>query len=365
MAPHRTGVGETVFELAARLPWVAREHSFLYFFSSLRQPLPRFPLMGQRVDTAHWRLPGPLLLSLWLGGKRPRAEDLARRAQLYHAPAMFAPPSEGLPVILTIHDLFFLERPDLADGAPWGDVYLRKTLPLRMAEAAMILCPSHLTADQVEHHFGEVGAVERGRLRIIPWGVGARSFVRARASDLRVLESLGVARPYLLAVGTSSRRKNIEGLLKAYEMVGRSKSPTPPLVVVGSLPNGVRAPRGEVIPLPYLRRRDLGIVIRNASLFICASWMEGFGLPLLQAMAAGVPVVATPRVGVLDFTGSNSVAMADSPDAESLAEKILQVLKDDALRAQLAKAGRQAAAALTWRRTAEETVNAYDEAIRT
>jgi glycosyltransferase involved in cell wall biosynthesis len=367
VAPGRTGVGLTTGELAARLPFVGGAHEFIYLFRSMRQPPPRFALTPHHVRLVHRRTPGPLLLSLWLHAGWPDTDALAAGGDLYHAPAMFLPPAGRVPLVATIHDLFFLDEPTLADDAPWGDGYFARALPRRLPAAARIICPSAMSAAQVRRHFAGAIPDLDARLRVIPWGVGPRWFLPPAPSDRRVLEALGLRRPYMLTVASSARRKNLPALLRACALLRRMRPGAPPLVCVG-LPgppadadDAARAAAGAVRFVPYCARRELGVILRNASLYVCSAWMEGFGLPVLEAMAAGVPVVTTPAVGVLEFTGTSAAHGVAEASAEALAVGMAAVLGDEGRRADLVRAGRAAAATLTWRRTAAETLAVYEE----
>lgn len=365
--PSRTGVGHTTYELAARLPFAAPHAEFFYLFHSLRQVPPRFPLV-RRVRLIRRRIPGPLLLTAWERLRVPTADMLARRADIYHAPAMFLPPWHRVPVVVTIHDLFFLDRPDLAEHATWGDDYLSRALPKLLPGAATIICPSQLAAAQVERHFSHSIAELGSRLRVIPWGVSARWFLRPRPGDYRVLERLGIRPPYILSVAGASPRKNVAALLECHRMLIQDYRIDVPLVCLGLAGTLAAQPwkstAQHIHCLPYLSRRELGVVMRNAVAYVCSSHMEGFGIPILEANAAGVPVVTTPQAGVLDFTqGAGTIVTADT-SAPTLAEALARLLTDSTQRELLAKAGRTAAAGLTWRRTVEETLSAYEETLK-
>lgn len=367
--PRRTGVGLTTYQLAARLPFVAPAAEFLYLFHSLRQPVPRFVFFRRRrVKIVRRRMAGPLLLLAWEHLCFPSADMLGRGADLYHAAGMFVPPRHRIPVVTTIHDLFFLDRPDLADRSPWGDAYLARTLGKRLQASTAIICPSHITAAQVRRHFGHMVSGLEARLSVIPWGVGPRWFLPPFSDDKTVLSRLGINGPYILSIVGSSIRKNVSELLKAFPIVAEDSHFDGQLVCVGIRADEVSRLLGPAtsrcLCLPYVGQRELGVLMRNAALFVSSSYMEGFRLPVLEAMAAGVPVVTTPQVGVLEFTGPNSAAVTSDATAEALAHFMGQVLSDSVLQRALVRHGRQAAASLTWRRTTRETLGVYEKAIK-
>ncbi|MGB9691671.1 MAG: glycosyltransferase [Candidatus Sumerlaeaceae bacterium] len=366
--PVRTGIGTATFELAARLPFLSSDFDFLYVFHSFRQRLPRLPLLSRRrVRILRRRLPGPLLLQVWQRFDFPCAEMLAPHAELFHAPAMFIPPTHRMPLVATIHDLFFLDAPEQAEHLPWGDAYFQRSLPRRMPHVSRIIVPSRRTAEQVRRHFGSLIPELSQRLHVIPWGVASRFFLRKFPSDKQFLRQLGLDSSYLLTVGGSSRRKNFPALLAAHRLLRDEFTIDIPLVCIGAAPNHrgeAAGARSSVYCLPYLSRRELGIVLRNATVYVAAPHMEGFGMPILEAMAAGVPVVSSANCGVFDFTGAESAYVLAEPTPRALAAAVACLLSDDTLCAERVARARQAAAALTWRRTVRETLGVYEEALK-
>lgn len=365
--PVRTGIGQTTYELAARLPWIASTVECLYYFRSWQHRPPRLPFMqrGPGGWLVEQRMPGPWLLTSWRWLGWPKADRWSRVADLYHAPAMFVPPTEKFPVVATIHDLFFLEAPHWADGAKWGDAYLAATLPRRLPGVRRIICPSPCVARQLLEHFGDRFEGLEQRIDVIPWGVSARWFVAPRRSERKILQRLGFERPYWIAVGTGARRKNIKGLLAGYALACARRRDVPDLLCIGSPPPGVTQLPAGVHFLPYVDRTTLGLLVRHAHALVCASAMEGFGLPLLEAMAAAVAVVTTRRIGVLDFTGDECVWLAREATPEALAEALVAQLdsaQEDGQRR--IRQARQLAGALTWRRTCRETYRAYEKALK-
>jgi alpha-1,3-rhamnosyl/mannosyltransferase len=111
--------------------------------------------------------------------------------------------------------------------------------------------------------------------------------------------------------------------------------------------------------LKYVYQNELPQLYQTAALFVCPSLLEGFGMPILEAMAAGVPVVSTPDAGCIESTGSDSVLAADTRNPEALAEAMHRALTDQALRQSLITRGIEAAGRLTWRECARRTMEVY------
>ena len=283
---------------------------------------------------------------------------------LFHAPGYVAPQGLACPVVLTVYDLVALRHPGLARRA--NAVHYRWRLPRSARAAARVIVPAECVARGVVEHLG----VERERVRVVPLGVEAR--LRPPSQDERgaARTRLHLTRPFILFVGNIEPKKNVATLLRAFAHVRRDGLPHE-LVIAGKRGWGcrevLRLPaelgiEGDVRFLGYVDEGDLAGLYGAAELFVFPSLVEGFGLPPLEAMACGTPVVTSDAEALLESTG-DAAEHVPARDAEALAEAMRRVLGDAPLRERLRAAGLARAAQFTWARTAEATRAVYGEAV--
>jgi glycosyltransferase involved in cell wall biosynthesis len=288
--------------------------------------------LGLRVHTAP--LPSRALVVAWDRGFVP----VTATADVIHAGSLAVPPAGRAPLTAMIHDLGWRGRPSAypSRGRRWHEAALRRAL----RRADVLVVPSEPVAVAVADAGG------KGRVRIVQEGCDHLPPPDRDATDA-LLRDLGVAGPYLLSVSTLEPRKNLARLVDAYRRA-RPELPEPwPLVVVG--PRGwgpdhadLAGQAGVVLAGPVPDRVLAGLY-SGARLLAYVPQVEGWGLPVAEAMRAGVPVVATdvPSAGL-------AARLVDADDTDAIAAGLLDVATDDAVRAGLVDAGRQRAAKLTW-----------------
>ncbi len=277
----------------------------------------------------------------------------ARRAgaQLYHCPGLRAPLLRGrLPTVVTVHDLNFLVRPETV--STWNRVYSRATVRGVIAAADRVMAVSKATADDLDHLLG----VDGSRVRVVHNGVD-EAFLRGAPGTL---PAAAAESSYVLFVGTPEPRKNLGRLVDAVERLRAAGRPER-LVIAGGEGWGMAAPRstGSVIALGRVGDDELRALYAGARCLALPSLHEGFGLPALEAMAMGCPVVAA-RSGALPEVCGDAAVMVDPISVESIAEGIAAAI-DDAAR--LRDLGRRRAAEFDWTVSAARTVEVYRELI--
>jgi glycosyltransferase involved in cell wall biosynthesis len=229
----------------------------------------------------------------------------------------------------------------------------RATIRPALRRAAVLLCNSEATRTDLVAHFPVAGT----KARVVPFAADARFAAAAR--DPAVLARHGLDRPYVLAVGTLEPRKNLERLIAAWEGLPDSHT----LALVG--PRGWDDERivaaatraGDVRLLGRVSDDDLAALYAGAACFAYPSLYEGFGLPVLEAMAAGAPVL-TSNVSSLPEVAGDGALLVDPRDTDAIREGLSRLLGDDALRARLRERGRARAAEFSWDRTAGEILAA-------
>jgi len=275
-----------------------------------------------------------------------------------HATGIAMPPPTR-PIVLTVHDLAYLDYPEMFSRA--GLRFFRRALELALSDATLVLCSSRATLARCS----EAG-FDAARLRHVPLGVEITRADAAAVSDVRV--RFGLAREYVLWTGTIEPRKNLPTLLRAFGEVERAAD----LVLVGppgwnedlesvlaGLPDGVRA---RVKRLGWVDRGDLGALYAGAAVFCFPSLLEGFGFPVVEAMAHGTPVVTSSGTSTEELVEGGAGLLVDPRDVTSVAEALSRVLEDEALAGRLAGAGRARACEYTWAATADLVADAYADA---
>lgn len=279
---------------------------------------------------------------------RRRAHALG--ADVLHAPSPRAPLARGQPpTVVTVHDLNFLERPETVRA--WSARYSRATIRRVLAAADRIVTVSQATADDLARLLG----VDGSRVRVVPSGVAPRW----RLAPVEPLPA-EVSRPYVLFVGTAEPRKNLGRLIDAVRS-RRARGAPERLVVAGSAGwGGVLVTEDDAVqPLGRVSDATLHALYAGAACLVLPSLHEGFGLPALEAMAAGCPVVAA-RAGALPEVCGDAAELVDPLDTDDIARGIDAAL---ARTTELRAAGRARAAARDWSWTAEAMVGVYRELV--
>lgn len=309
------------------------------------------PALEPPVPVVHHRLPRRALYEAWHRTGRPRTGGLTGPVDVIWASAMAVPPAEA-PLVATVHDLAFLDHPGWSTRR--GLSFFRRSWAATLSRAALVVAPSATTAADCARH-----GLDPGRVVVVPWGVDAVAATAAEVAAAR--RDLALPDRFVLWVGTAEPRKNLSGLVAAMASVDL------PLVVVGPAgwlvePAAVLAPLGDrVRVLGHLPDDRLRAVYAAAAVFAFPSLAEGFGLPVLEAMAQGTPVVTSAGTATADVAGDDAV-LVDPTDPSAVAAAIAELAADEARRAGLADAGRRRAAAFTWRATAEGYRQAFHRA---
>jgi glycosyltransferase involved in cell wall biosynthesis len=340
----RTGVGRYTSALAeelASMPDVdMRAVAFtLRGWRKLRKVLPH----GSRARGMP--VSAQLLRKCWLRGPFPPIELFAGFTDVVHGTNFVLPPSLRAAGVLTIHDLAFLDAPD---ELPPSDRELPELVRRSAQRAAMVCTPTQAVADAVSERLH----VPVEKIMVTPLGVDPAWFT-ARPPGSQVRKRLGLPEEYLLFVGAAGPRKRLDWLLKAHE----SAPDLPPLILAGP---GHTAMSGRVHPTGYLSDVDLRNVVAGASALILPSRDEGFGLPVLEAMAADVPVICSDVPALREVAGGHAT-LVPFGDLEAMRVALSAALQEPPTPATLT-ARRSHAGEYTWRRCAETTVQAYRRA---
>jgi glycosyltransferase involved in cell wall biosynthesis len=296
------------------------------------------------------------LYESWHRLRRPAVERATGPVDAVYVTGMAMPPPT-VPLVVTVHDLSFLHDP--SHSTRHGVRFFRRAVELARDDARLVACPSEATRQECVT-FG----FDPARLRLVPWGVDA---IPASPAEVdRVRSTYHLHHPYVMWAGTMEPRKNLPTLLEAFRRLDRHGLE---LVLVGprgwnlELESHVGSADGRVRQLGFVPEEDKRALLAGASLFCLPSLREGFGLPVLEAMAQGVPVVTSEGTAAGEVAGDAAV-LVDPIDAQALAGALASVLDDPDRAATLGAASRRRAAAFPWSRTADLLDQIFHEAAR-
>ena len=308
------------------------------------------------------RLPQPIrrLYPSWNLLGRPTLPAALQRVGIVHAPspAVIPPPGRDQRLVVTVHDLAFRVYPSLFPPS-WRLLFRAGTRrAARRADA--IITVSRSTANDMVRYT----RVEPFRIHVVPL---AASLPTTEVQPEEALEKMKITGPYVLFVGTLEPRKNLVRLVRAYRRaMGRTRLPHR-LVLAGPLgwrPRpllreiAVEGP-GDVLLTGKRSPNDLDALYREAAAFAYPSLYEGFGLPVLEAMARGVPCIVSTASSLPEVAGEAALSVPPR-SVSALAEAIERVLTDDAEAARLSAAGRVRADQFSWQQTARMTLKVYE-----
>jgi glycosyltransferase involved in cell wall biosynthesis len=294
---------------------------------------------------------------------------LARaKVDLFHAPHYVVSPLTRCPYVVTIHDCIHLRFPQYLPSRA-AHFYARTMMTMAARRAERILTVSQASKDDILHYLG----VPASKVEVIYNALDARLAAEPTAEEVaRVRERYQLASPFILYTGNIKPHKNVDRLIEAYAILRRRGLDGVKLLIIGD----------EISKYPNLRRlvhrfqlhkhvRFLGFVpdamlavlYRLAGVFVFPSLHEGFGLPPLEAMAAGAPVI-TSNVSSLPEVVGDAAILIDPMDAGAIADAMARVLGDDALRQELIRRGRERVKSFSWERSVARVRQVYSEIVR-
>jgi glycosyltransferase involved in cell wall biosynthesis len=342
----RTGVGNYILgSLRGLRDASGSKHEIVAFAPtspSGRRAIPA-ALDGLDVELRLWPLlPSHLVRVAWSRLGHPAVERLLGPLDVLHFTDWMYPPQRGGVRATTIHDLVPLHFPE------WTTARTRSMHVAKYANAArtcdVIFTNSSFTADDVHERLG----VPRERLVVAPPGLGPGFGAEGERRDFGGL--------YVFTAATLEPRKNLATLVEAHALLGGE----PRLVVAGGEGWGEQAQldRPGIVRLGYVRDEELGPLYRGASVFVYPSRFEGFGMPIVEAMACGVPVVASSHPSMDEACGDAAIRV-DPEDPESIAEGIRTAL---AAPGEWVRRGLEHARRFTWRSVGETFLRGYEAA---
>ena len=357
-----TGVGSYVMALAHRMPAMAPEHQFYFFSASLRD---RYPVRSwpANVHLSDRRLPVRALNLAWNRLEAPALDRLVGAPlDLIHSPHPLMIPGKKAKQVITIHDLFFLKQPDMTDAEIRRDYVPLVREHARRADG--VICVSEYTASEARLLL----EVPPDRIAVIPNGVDPAYRVPPPPEAIdAVLNRRRIPRGAILYIGTEEKRKNLVNLAMAYMGLARRRKSMPPLVLVGpgrEWVHGGSIVGPQILATGYLETSEIRALMATSSMLVLPSLEEGFGLPVAEAMAAGLPVVCS-RGSALEEVAGGAATLVDPLNTKSIADGIERVLDDPALAERQRRQGRQQSLQFDWDTTSARTLDFYRRVLET
>ena len=358
-----TGVGTYLRHLLFELARIDKDNEYCLLSSSWKERFPpeKVPPFA-RSRFRDLRIPVRALNFLWYRLSWPPFERFfGGRLDLTHSPTPVPLPGRSKKIV-TVYDLFFLDDPDRSVRE--ARRVFAGNLGGSLAAADGILAISEFTRRSILDRF----PVPEEKIAVAPLGLNPLLAVDVPSAVLeKTRRKYGLPERFILFVGAVERRKNLVNLLEALALVRRTGDPIE-LVLAGregeaSAEVGAAVERlglgSAVRTLGYLPDTEVRDLYRLARLFVFPSLCEGFGLPLLEAMASGLPS-AVSRAGALPEVGGDAAAYFDPEDPGDIARVIMELLGDESRRRELADKGRRRASDFSWAETARRTLAFYE-----
>lgn len=353
----RAGVGRYTKYLVEHLGEFSGNDSLSLFYFDFRGRGLSFQAPRTTPCPCRW-VPGRLIQQAWKRLDWPPFNWFSGAADLYHFPNFTIPPVTTGRHVVTIHDMSFLRFPQFAETKNLQ--YLTSVIHKTVARADAIITDSRFSAAEI----ADCLHVTADRIFPVHLGVAPECRRATPEAVASLRQRLGLDRPYLLTVGTLEPRKNIPFLIDAFENLRGFDGD---LVIAGMrgwkyepilerMRNSSCASRLRY--LEYVDDRDLPALYTGANLFVTTSFYEGFGLPPLESMACGTPVISSTGGSLAEVVGDGGITLAGF-DADQWTDTMASVLQDPKRHADLVRKGSTHAARFDWRETARQTFNVY------
>jgi glycosyltransferase involved in cell wall biosynthesis len=295
-------------------------------------------------------------------------ELLLHPVDIFHATftVPFLPNRLRPKIVLTVPEIPWFTDPESFPGSSIFSAQMRLAVRYSISKANRIMTQTHFMKKQLTSYFD----LSERKIEVIPWGVDEAYFERLSEARIKtVTNRLSITRPYILCVGDLHPRKNQIALIRAYTKLREQHNIPHYLVLVGRplyKAHEVYASADSTssrnrIKLPgYVDSEDLRALYQGASLFVFPSLHEGFGLPVHEAMASGIPVVTSTRDALPEVAG-DAALLVDPLDIESIASSVLRVIEDISLRNRLTEKGLAQARRFSWQDSGRKVVATYQQ----
>ena len=365
-----TGIGWCEAGQTMALAKLHPENEYSYNFFSRKDDhikLERIsPFAGDNIKTNLVHFSGYMYRAASTFVPVPYSHFFGQKADITHFFNYIVPPGVHGKTVVTVHDMVYKAFPETVRGRT--KVMLNTGLKKSMKRADIIVTDSEFSKCEIIKYFPQ----HEEKIRVVPCGVDLEKFHPCTEPERipKVKESLGIEGDYFLYLGTIEPRKNLERLISAYNALAKKLGDKCPKLVLaggkGWLYDGIFARverlvlQDKVIFTKYVPSEDMNPLMCGALAFVFPSIYEGFGMPPLEAMACGVPVLTSGEASLPEVTGDCAV-ICDAYSVESIAKGLYRLYKDDKLRKDLSVRGLERAKTFTWEHSAEILWSVYEE----
>jgi glycosyltransferase involved in cell wall biosynthesis len=347
--PHRTGVATYIVELVTHLAAAdsTNRYYLCYRLSRMKRRAHFLKLDQNNFRTKMFQ--------------EPFAPILSRKLDVFHGPDARLPQFSGVPLIATVFDLFSLVSTEFA-SEEFRTMKRRRYQDIAERTAHIITISESTKRDIVERL-----GIAAHRITCIYPSVSRAYRPRALDECLSIRKKYGINTEYLVCVGNISRRKNVLRLLEAFAQLPGSLLTTTTLVLAGRETYGEESVRDQIRSLSlgdtvvvtgYVPQEDLPTLVAGARAMVLVSLYEGFGFPVLEAMASGVPVI-TSNVSSLPEVAGDAALLVDPHDATAISSAIERIMTDETLREELRRKGLARASQFSWDEATAQTLALY------
>lgn len=361
----KAGVGHYTYYLVKHLLKLDKTNHYILFFdhrSSSVQEFKRKNVEIVRVPYSEYKKYLPYAYShVWVGRVLTKA-----KLDLFHSPANVIPLQYNQPSVVTVHDLAIYQHPEWFP--PKQDFSVNVLVPKSLQKAKRIIAVSQSTARDIQKQF----KISPKKITTIHEGYEPAK-APSKLSIHALRKSLHLKEDYLLYIGTLEPRKNIAGMIEAFDALVRRKPrryKDVQLVLAGAKGyqfkenyKAIQAVQaGSVRYVGYVSAKDKAALLQGAMAFLFPSLYEGFGLPVIEAMAAGTPVITSNVASLPEVTGK--AALLVNPSSSLSIQQAIEKIMSAKTRASLSKKGKVQAKQFSWDRCAKETLKVYEEVVQ-